>query len=103
MEGRRFQAGEIIVYCKPKYSTHPGRRARSVWANRKGDSYAYCVFKFWIVRKVLESGQLLVQTRRGKTHLIDPSDPNLRRPTLLQRIQFRSNFALLRADAARSS
>jgi hypothetical protein len=95
MSSRHFKSGDSIVYRKSKQTTHPGRRAQSVRANPKGDQYSYCVDKFWIVRRVRGDGKLIVETRRGKTHVLDPSDPNLRRPTLLQRIRFRDRFAEL--------
>ena len=101
MWSRRFKPGDEVVYRKSKHTTHPGRRAQGIRATLKGDCYTYFVDKFWVVRRVLASGELLVETRRGKTHVIDPSDPNLRHPTLLQRIRYRHRFAQLpRADSS---
>jgi hypothetical protein len=99
MRERHFKPGDSIVYRKSKQTTHPGRRAQAVRPTPKGDYYSYFVDKFWVVRQVLSRGELVVQTRRGKTHVIDESDPNLRHPTLMQRIRFRDRFAQLqRAD-----
>ena len=102
MLDRRFGPGDSVVYRKSKFSKHPGRRAQSVRASRKGDYYTYFVDKFWIVREVRSSGELLVETRRGKTHVIDPSDPNLRRPTWFQRLRFRNIFAQMHSAAIAS-
>ncbi len=93
---RRYKPGDSVVYRKSKFTTHPGPRAQGVRASTKGDYYAYFVDKFWVVRKVLADGVLLVETRRGKTHLIDQCDPNLRRPSLMQRFLYRDRFAELR-------
>ncbi len=100
MKERQFKPGDSVVYRKSKQTTHPGPRAQSIRAARKGDRYSYCVDKFWVVRQVLANGKLLVETRRGKTHVLDPSDPNLRRPTLLQRFRFRDRFAQLQRTQA---
>ena len=95
MRKRNFKPGDSIVYRKSKHTTHPGRRAQSVRAAEKGDYYTYFVDKFWVVRKVLSSGELLVETRRGKRHVINPSDPNLHKPTLIQWLRFRDRFPVL--------
>jgi len=93
---RSFQPGDRVVYRKPKHTTHPGRRAKEIQPTPKGDYYAYVVDKFWIVRKVLANGSLLLETRRGKTHVVDANDPNLRRSTMLDRIRYRSRLAQFR-------
>jgi hypothetical protein len=46
---------------------------------------------------VQEDGTLLLKTRRGKTHIFDPSDLNLRHATIWDRIRYRRRFAELRA------
>lgn len=96
-----YRLGDLVVYCKAKHSTHPGRRAKNIHASEKGDNYNYIVNKFWIVSDSLADGQLLLKTRRGKTHLIDPNDPNLRHATLLERLRHRMRFSqLVEAEAA---
>jgi hypothetical protein len=96
MFDRRFNPGDQVVYRKSKHTKHPGRRAREIRACPKGDNYSYFVDKFWVILGVRSGGQLVVGTRRGKTHVIDQSDPNLRHPTLWQRLKYRSRFAQLR-------
>ena len=98
MSGQSFQSGDCVVYCKMKHTTHPGRRAREVRASAKGDHYTYFVDKFWIVRQVLDNGRLLLETRRGKTHVLNQSDPNLRRATLWDRIRHRERISQLQQE-----
>ena len=101
---RSIKPGDCVVYRKLKQTTHPGPRARAISASLKGDFYSYLVDKFWVVRQELANGKLLVETRRGKTHVIDKRDPNLRRATLWDWLRHRARFAQLQrprpADAA---
>lgn len=92
MPRRVFKQGDRVIYCKSKCTTHPGRRARDVFAAANGDTYVYSVEKCWVVVDVRIDGTLLLQTRRGKTHLIEPNDPKLRRATLWDRLRYRSQF-----------
>tara|TARA_R110002049_G_scaffold185580_3_gene353809 strand:- start:33179 stop:33499 length:321 start_codon:yes stop_codon:yes gene_type:complete len=87
-----WNPGDWAVYRKSKRSTVPGRRACRVTANPKGETYNYVVDKFWVVESVLPGGRLLMRTAGGKSHTIDLSDPNLRRPSLLQRFIWRERF-----------
>ena len=86
MSRRSFVIGDWVVYCKTKYGNHPSRRAKNIVASESGDGYSYSIDKFWLVENVLADGQLLLQTRGGKQHLIDENDPNLRLATLWDRI-----------------
>jgi len=95
--GRSYSPGDWVVYRKPKCTTRPGPRAQEVDAAAHGDSYAYSVEKFWIVVDVQDDGKLLLQTRRGKRHIIDAADPRLRRATWWDRIRFRAQFQSLQA------
>jgi hypothetical protein len=94
---RPFKPGDLVVFRRHKHTTHPGRRAQDVEATAHGDSYSYFVEKSWIVERVQEDGRLLLKTRRGKTHDVDPSDANLRHATLFDRLRYRKRFAELRA------
>ncbi len=91
----RFSPGDPVIYSVTKQSVHPGPRARSVAAAGTGDVYTYVVDKFWRVKKVLENGDLLLVTRRGKEHQVNPSDPLLKRPSLLQRWLLASRFPVV--------
>ena len=87
-----FKRGDWVVFCRMKHKTHPGRRARDVHPAPNGDDYTYYVEKYWVVVDVLDDGRLKLQTPRGKTHVVDPDDPNLRHASLLDRIRNRSRF-----------
>ena len=87
-----WKPGDWAVYRKSKRSARPGKRATNVVATSKGETYTYVVDKFWVVESVLPGDRLRLRTARGKTHEIDIDDPNLRRPTWLQRLLFRNRF-----------
>ena len=91
----KLKPGDVVIYRKQKYTTRPGRRARQVQPAPNGDYYTYIVEKFWIVGQSMADGRLLLQTRRGKTHVVDDSDPSLRRPSLLDHIRYRTRFSQL--------
>lgn len=82
---KTFQPGDPVVYRKTKHSPLPGPRAEQIIPSRGGDDYAYCVDKYWTVRELTDENELLVVTRRGKTHLLSTDDPNLRHANLWER------------------
>jgi hypothetical protein len=88
-----------VVFRRAKFTSHPGRRAQGIRPAVNGDDYSYVVEKFWIVSRVLADGKLELQTRRGKTHVIEGDDPNLRHATLWDRLRHRSHFSQLRLEA----
>ena len=88
----RYHEGDWVIYKKSKYSTHPGPRAKNVSPAQGGDKYAYTVDKFWIVSDVLEDGQLVLRTRRGKEHTVGPDDLDLRPARWWERWIYRSRF-----------
>jgi hypothetical protein len=88
----QVQAGDWIVYCKTKYSQHPGERARNVEPSAKGDEYCYTVDKFWVVESLTPGGQICLRTPGGKRHVVAADDPHLRCPSLWERIWYRSRF-----------
>jgi len=96
---RPFRPGDFVVFRRTKHTTHPGRRAQDVEATLHGDYYDYFIEKIWIVVDVESDGTLLVKTPRGKTHVVRQDDPNLRHPTLWDRLRYRARFAQLQADA----
>ena len=95
MPRKKLKLGDVVVYRKSKHSTHPGERAKNIHPASAGDNYQYTVDKFWIVGEIQSDGRLLLKTRQGKTHLIEPDDPNLRRVTLWDRLRFGSRFPTL--------
>ena len=97
-----WKTGDWAVYRKTKRSVSPGRRAAQVFACQKGESYSYVVDKFWVVESVLPGDQVRLRTARGKTHIIDTQDPNLRRPGLIQRILWRERFRVVEKQLGES-
>jgi hypothetical protein len=87
-----------VVFRKWKQTTRPGVRAQEIHPAPRGETYLYCVEKIWRVIDVISGDKLVLQTRRGKTHVIDANDPNLRRVTLLDRIRHRDRITTLEAS-----
>jgi hypothetical protein len=103
MEHPEYQTGDWVIYRKTKFSTHPGPRAQNVSPASCGEQYAYTVDKFWIVVEVLAGDELLVQTRRGKSHRVSARDPDLHRAAWWQRLYYRRRFeSILHGDAPSS-
>ncbi|MCA9234295.1 MAG: hypothetical protein KDA44_02430 [Planctomycetales bacterium] len=80
MSTRTFQPGDWVIYRLQKVSASPGPRAQDVVPAAHGEEYSYLVDKFWVVDEVLGDGKLRLRTRRGKTHVVAPTDRRLRRP-----------------------
>jgi hypothetical protein len=87
-----YRAGECVIYRKQKFSTHPGPRATNVWPTPNGDSYSYCVDKYYRVVAMRPDNQVVVVTRRGRRHSLAVNDPALRRASWWQRLLFRWRF-----------
>lgn len=92
MAERSFAKGDWVIFRRKKITTHPGPRAKEVQAAPHGDDYYYFVDKFWIVAQVMGEDKLLLQTRRGKQHIIHRDDPQLRHASLWDRIVHRRRF-----------
>ncbi|MBW3540099.1 MAG: hypothetical protein KY476_07510 [Planctomycetes bacterium] len=91
MRVQSFKPGDLVIYRKPKRSTHPGPRAADVHATPKGEEYLYVVDKFWVV--IESRGQtVVVRTRRGKTHEVEARDPHLRRARWWEKLLYRHRF-----------
>jgi hypothetical protein len=89
---RRFKAGDVVVYRKPKFSARPGPHAVEVAPAPGGDLYSYCVDKYWRVLAVRPDGKIEVCTRRGKRHAVDAADPALRPASWWDRLFCRHRF-----------
>ena len=103
-----YRPGDLVIYRKEKHSTSPGPRAENIHAAPKGDDYYYQVDKFWVVAEARNDGQVVLRTRRGKTHVMNASDRHLRRARWWERLLFRHRFPTLEqtngvATAARTS
>jgi hypothetical protein len=88
----QFNVGDCVVYRKTKHSTHPGPRARSINPNPNGDEYTYLVDKYWVIEDILESGEMILRTRRGKQHTVSVDDSNLRKASIWERFWHRDRF-----------
>lgn len=97
-----FHPGDPVIYVRTKHSPHPGPRAKKITPAAQGDDYTYLVSKFWIVEEVLDDGNLLLRTRRGKKHLVSKEDPNLRPAALWERWLFQSRFPRLDEEVSTS-
>jgi hypothetical protein len=91
MSLHRYSLGDWVVYRKTKHSTSPGPRAKEISPEPNGEAYSYCVEKFWAVTKI-DNGRVTLSTRRGKQHVVEPSDPNLRPARWWERLFYRDRF-----------
>jgi hypothetical protein len=87
-----FKPGDPVVYHKHKFSVRPGRKAKAVCPAPNGDSYSYCVDKFWRVVAVGPDHHVVIRTRRGKQHTLADDDPALRAARWWERLLFRHRF-----------
>jgi len=53
------------------------------------------VDKFWKITKVNSDGTIEVTTRTGKKHLLEASDPNVRKADIFQHLMYRKRFPQL--------
>ncbi len=88
---KRFRQGDLVIYRVTKHSTNPGRRAKAIEPARCGDSYRYEVDKFWIVDESRQ-GEVILRTRRGKRHVRDVQDRNLRHAHWWEKLIYRGKF-----------
>lgn len=100
MRFTKITAGDWVIYRKLKHSASPGPRAHEISPSSSGELYSYFVDKFWIVENVLPDGRLQLRTRTGKTHLINQSDPRLRRARLWERWFYKGRFQEIEATVS---
>ena len=91
----RFRVGDRVVYRVTKNTAHPTPRARWISPSARGEFYSYAVDKHWVVRETRPDGTLVLETRRGKIHVISASDPVLRPASLWERWRLRDRFPRL--------
>lgn len=89
---KQLKPGDWVIYRKLKRSTSPGPRAKLVSAAPQGETYTYMVDKFWVVKQLLNDGQVVLVTRTGKQHTVDPATPNLRPANWWERWLYRDRF-----------
>ena len=61
-----FKPGDCVIYRKQKLTAHPGRHAQDIHPAPNGDTYTYCVPKFYRVVAVQPDHTIVVRTRRGR-------------------------------------
>lgn len=83
--------GDWVIYRMTKQSVHPGPRAKDIDPARHGDAYSYRVDKLWVVVD-READKVRVRTRRGKEHVVDVGNPNLRLAHWWERLLYRRRF-----------
>lgn len=98
-ENGAFKPGEPVIFRVRKHSNRPGSRAKEILPSAHGECYTYVVEKLWVVVEPRDDGKVVVQTRRGKRHVIDADSPQLRHPTLWERFKYRSSFPRLGEQA----
>ena len=95
---RPYAPGDPVVYHKTKYSPTPGPRAREVSPSPHGDNYGYVVDKYWLVKECRPDGVLVLITRRGKEHVIQEDNPNLRHANWWEKFVHRNRFPDLHSE-----
>jgi hypothetical protein len=95
-----LKPGDAVVYQISKVSTDPGPRAKDVHPAAFGETYSYIVDKYWTVAEIQANGNLVLVTRRGKRHVVSPSDPCLRSARWWERWIYRERFPKLASVAA---
>lgn len=89
---RDFHPDDCVVYRKQKLSAHPGRRAQDIHPAPNGDTYTYCVWKFYRVVAVQPDHTVVVRTRRGRQRILDAADAAMRLAHWWERLLFASRF-----------
>lgn len=92
MKGHIYKPGDPVVYRASKNTSRPGPRAECINPSPRGESYQYQVDKLWVVAAVLDNGDLLLLTRRGKSHRLEADNGNLRHATWWERIKYAGRF-----------
>lgn len=92
LQNHRFQSGDLVIYTLTKQSPHPGPRARSIHPSESGEDYSYVVDKFWMVAQMINNHQLQLVTRKGKTRIVELTDPLLRKANWWEKFRHRNRF-----------
>ena len=95
MVRHNLKPGDPVIFRMTKTSTCPGPRARSIFAQRRGETYTYQVDKFWVVAESDDDNMLVLRTRRGKNHQVEANHPHLRRATWWEWLLYRNRFPQL--------
>jgi hypothetical protein len=99
MVHRKLKPGDLVIYRMTKHSTRPGPRAKLIDPAPHGEQYSYVVDKFWIVAEPRDDNKVLLRTRRGKEHVVDASNSNLRVARWWERLLYGHRFPSLESPA----
>ena len=86
-----FSPNDWVVYTREKHSLKPGPRAKNISPSPYGELYSYEVDKYWVVRQV-NGGDIVLETRKGKTHRVSATDRRLRKAYWWERLLFSGRF-----------
>ena len=86
-----FSPNDWVVYTREKHSLNPGPRAKNISPAPYGELYSYEVDKYWIVRQV-NGNDIVLETRKGKTHQVSATDRRLRKAYWWERFFFSGRF-----------
>lgn len=89
---QRIRPGDLLVYRRTEFGTHPAPGARDIAPSANGEGYTYCVTKYWIVVESRSDGTLLVQSRGGHQHEVRADDPSLRKANIFERLWILRRF-----------
>ena len=82
----KLKVGDFIIVRKWKASTHPSPRAKEVFPTQYGDTYHYGIDKYWKVVEIVDDRTVVIETRRGKRHVIQTDQVPLRRAGLFDKM-----------------
>ena len=89
---KSFCPHDRVIFRRQRYKPRPGRHAREIRPAVNGDDYCYTINKYWVVSEILNDGQIVLQTPRGKRRVVRADDPNLRHASWLDKIRYRYRF-----------
>ncbi len=97
--GRSYEVGDWVVYRQKKQSPLPGPRAKNINPSQHGELYSYQVEKYWIVAELGSAQELILRTRRGKSHSIKVNDVCLRKARWWERLFLKARFPSTQAPS----
>jgi hypothetical protein len=88
---KSFRPGDRVIFSLRRHGARPAVGARDVRPEPNGEAYWYVVDKLWVVTET-RGDYVVVQTDRGRIHILDAADSRLRRAPWWQRLIFRHRF-----------
>lgn len=87
-----FGIGAPVVYLDQAISTRPGSDAHDVRPSERGEFYYYSLINYLRVTHVLSDGRIIAVSRDNKRICLSPSDPDLRKARVTERLIHRRRF-----------